>query len=140
MCKGQLMRFRPRPSEQVHDYAAKLKPTCGSRVGSLQHKVHGDETKQRSHKQSRKRTPLRPFPGKAVPYVGERLGRLIVKFLPTALAGEGRALLRELIDKKALGNESRVIEEAMRLLKMAHTPVPVSAANKYQGKKGKRAL
>eukprot|EP00965_Chrysotila_dentata_P125916 4161734-Pleurochrysis_carterae.AAC.1 len=35
-----------------------------------------------------------------MPYVGERLGRLIIKFLPAALAGEGRALLRELIDKK----------------------------------------
>eukprot|EP00965_Chrysotila_dentata_P164484 5430317-Pleurochrysis_carterae.AAC.8 len=32
-----------------------------------------------------------------VPYAGERLGRLIVKFLPTALAAEGRALLRKLI-------------------------------------------
>eukprot|EP00965_Chrysotila_dentata_P114459 3783124-Pleurochrysis_carterae.AAC.1 len=29
-----------------------------------------------------------------VPYMGERVGRLIIKFLPTALAGEGRALLR----------------------------------------------
>eukprot|EP00965_Chrysotila_dentata_P154110 5093217-Pleurochrysis_carterae.AAC.1 len=50
-----------------------------------------------------------------VPYVGERLGRLIIKFLPNALAGEGRALLRKLIDKKVLGKESRVIEETMRL-------------------------
>eukprot|EP00965_Chrysotila_dentata_P017825 593329-Pleurochrysis_carterae.AAC.1 len=62
-----------------------------------------------------------------MPYVGERLGRLIIKFLPAALAGEGRALLRELIHKKVLGKESRVIEETMRLVKMAHTPVPVSA-------------
>eukprot|EP00965_Chrysotila_dentata_P056251 1865836-Pleurochrysis_carterae.AAC.1 len=30
-----------------------------------------------------------------VPYAGERLGRLIIKFLPAALAGEGRALLRD---------------------------------------------
>eukprot|EP00965_Chrysotila_dentata_P195577 6177063-Pleurochrysis_carterae.AAC.2 len=51
-----------------------------------------------------------------------------------------RALLRELIDKKAFGNESRVIEETMRSVKMAHAPVPVSAANKFQGKKGKRAV
>eukprot|EP00965_Chrysotila_dentata_P134643 4453907-Pleurochrysis_carterae.AAC.1 len=50
-----------------------------------------------------------------VPYVGERLGRLVIKILPNALAGEGRALLRELIDKKVLGKESRVIEETMRL-------------------------
>eukprot|EP00965_Chrysotila_dentata_P135633 4484203-Pleurochrysis_carterae.AAC.1 len=42
-----------------------------------------------------------------VPYVGERLGRLIIKFLSTAVAGEGRALLRELEDKKQLGKESR---------------------------------
>eukprot|EP00965_Chrysotila_dentata_P041813 1387052-Pleurochrysis_carterae.AAC.1 len=46
-----------------------------------------------------------------MPYVGERLGRLIIKFSPTALAGEGRALLCELIDKKVLGNENKVIEE-----------------------------
>eukprot|EP00965_Chrysotila_dentata_P148452 4901514-Pleurochrysis_carterae.AAC.1 len=50
-----------------------------------------------------------------MPYVGERLGRLIIKFLPAALAGEGRALLRELIDKKILGNENKVIEETVRL-------------------------
>eukprot|EP00965_Chrysotila_dentata_P143798 4751343-Pleurochrysis_carterae.AAC.1 len=50
-----------------------------------------------------------------VTYVGERLGRLIINFLPTGLAGEGRALLRELIDKKQLGKESRVIEDTMRL-------------------------
>eukprot|EP00965_Chrysotila_dentata_P132973 4396714-Pleurochrysis_carterae.AAC.1 len=42
-----------------------------------------------------------------MPYAGERLGRLIIKFLPTALAGEGRALLRELIDKNQLGKESK---------------------------------
>eukprot|EP00965_Chrysotila_dentata_P132716 4388419-Pleurochrysis_carterae.AAC.1 len=59
-----------------------------------------------------------------VPYVGERLGRLIIKFLPTALVGEGRALLRELEDKKQLGKESRVIEDTIRLVKMAHRPVP----------------
>eukprot|EP00965_Chrysotila_dentata_P133348 4408925-Pleurochrysis_carterae.AAC.1 len=35
-----------------------------------------------------------------VPYMSERLGRLIIKFLRAALAGEGRALLRELTDKK----------------------------------------
>eukprot|EP00965_Chrysotila_dentata_P128000 4232540-Pleurochrysis_carterae.AAC.1 len=29
-----------------------------------------------------------------MPYVGERLWRLIIKFLPAALPGEGRALLR----------------------------------------------
>eukprot|EP00965_Chrysotila_dentata_P006443 210115-Pleurochrysis_carterae.AAC.1 len=55
-----------------------------------------------------------------VPYVGKRLGRLVIKFLQAALAGEGRALLRELIDKKLLGKESRVIEETVRLVKMAH--------------------
>eukprot|EP00965_Chrysotila_dentata_P184669 6095831-Pleurochrysis_carterae.AAC.1 len=59
-----------------------------------------------------------------VPYMDERLGRLIINFLPTALAGEGRALLRELMDKKQLGKESRVIEDTMRLVKMAHRPVP----------------
>eukprot|EP00965_Chrysotila_dentata_P200906 6180251-Pleurochrysis_carterae.AAC.1 len=64
-----------------------------------------------------------------MPYVGERLGR-IIKFLPAALAGEARVLLRELIDKKVLGKESRVIEETMRLVMMAHTPVPVSAVIK----------
>eukprot|EP00965_Chrysotila_dentata_P182600 6029380-Pleurochrysis_carterae.AAC.1 len=46
-----------------------------------------------------------------MPYVGKRLGRLIIKFLQAALAGEGRALLRELIDKTILGNENKVIEE-----------------------------
>eukprot|EP00965_Chrysotila_dentata_P089026 2939077-Pleurochrysis_carterae.AAC.1 len=40
-------------------------------------------------------------------YVGERLGRLVIKSLPAALAGDGRALLRELIDKKLIGKESR---------------------------------
>eukprot|EP00965_Chrysotila_dentata_P149709 4943522-Pleurochrysis_carterae.AAC.1 len=63
-----------------------------------------------------------------VPYAGERLSRLIIKFLPTALAGEGRALLREMIDKKLPANDSRVIEETVRLVKMAHVTVPVSAA------------
>eukprot|EP00965_Chrysotila_dentata_P008891 289581-Pleurochrysis_carterae.AAC.1 len=67
-----------------------------------------------------------------MPYVGERLGRLIIKFLPASLAGEGRALLRELIDKKISGNESKVIEEPVRLAKMAHSSVPVSAATKGQ--------
>eukprot|EP00965_Chrysotila_dentata_P003890 126952-Pleurochrysis_carterae.AAC.1 len=75
-----------------------------------------------------------------VPYIGERLGRLIIKFLPAALAGEGRALLRELIETKAMGKESRVIEEIMRLVQVALTPVPVSTVNKHQGKKGKRAV
>eukprot|EP00965_Chrysotila_dentata_P008890 289580-Pleurochrysis_carterae.AAC.1 len=42
-----------------------------------------------------------------MPYVGERLGRLIIKFLPAALAGEGRALLREWIDKVILGDENK---------------------------------
>eukprot|EP00965_Chrysotila_dentata_P047792 1585354-Pleurochrysis_carterae.AAC.1 len=74
-----------------------------------------------------------------MPYVGERLGRLIIKFLPAALAGEGRALLRELVDKKVLGNENKVIEETVRLVKMAHTSVPVSAAAKGMNKKDKRA-
>eukprot|EP00965_Chrysotila_dentata_P113081 3736288-Pleurochrysis_carterae.AAC.1 len=74
-----------------------------------------------------------------VPYMGERLGRLIIKFLPAALAGEGRALLRELIEKKVLDKESRFIKEIKRLVKLAHTPAPVSAVNKHQGKKGKRA-
>eukprot|EP00965_Chrysotila_dentata_P002596 84833-Pleurochrysis_carterae.AAC.1 len=74
-----------------------------------------------------------------MPYVGERLGRLIIKFLPAALAGEGRALLRNLIDKKILGNESKVIEETVRLVKMAHSSVPVSAATKGMNKKDKRA-
>eukprot|EP00965_Chrysotila_dentata_P027562 915944-Pleurochrysis_carterae.AAC.1 len=75
-----------------------------------------------------------------VPYMGEILGRLIVKFLPAALAGEGRALLRELADKKVLGNEGRVIEDTMRLVKMAHWPVPVSAAHKGFNKKCKKAV
>eukprot|EP00965_Chrysotila_dentata_P262682 6214640-Pleurochrysis_carterae.AAC.2 len=75
-----------------------------------------------------------------MPYAGERLGRLIIKFLPAALAGEGRALLCELIDKKLLGKESRVIEETVRLVKMAHVVVPVSAATKDLNKKDKRAV
>eukprot|EP00965_Chrysotila_dentata_P091846 3032209-Pleurochrysis_carterae.AAC.1 len=76
-----------------------------------------------------------------VPYMGERIGRLIIKFLPPALAGEGRALLRELTDKKVLGNEGRVlIEDTMRLVKLAHRPVPVSAAHKGFNKKGKKAV
>eukprot|EP00965_Chrysotila_dentata_P212939 6187338-Pleurochrysis_carterae.AAC.1 len=45
-----------------------------------------------------------------VPCVGERLGRLIINFLPAAFTGGGRALLRELIDKKVLGKENRVIK------------------------------
>eukprot|EP00965_Chrysotila_dentata_P014909 493218-Pleurochrysis_carterae.AAC.4 len=48
-----------------------------------------------------------------MPYVGERLGRLRIKFLPAALTGKGRALLRELIDKKTLGNENKVVEETV---------------------------
>eukprot|EP00965_Chrysotila_dentata_P231590 6198452-Pleurochrysis_carterae.AAC.1 len=64
-----------------------------------------------------------------MPYVGEQLGRLIIKFLPAVLAGEGRALLRELIDKKILGNENKVIEETVRLVKMAHSSVPVWGVN-----------
>eukprot|EP00965_Chrysotila_dentata_P186419 6155743-Pleurochrysis_carterae.AAC.1 len=74
------------------------------------------------------------------PYFGERLGRLIIKFFPAALAGEGRALLRELIGQKSPSNESRVIEETVRLGKMAHIPVPVSAATKGLGKNEKRAV
>eukprot|EP00965_Chrysotila_dentata_P012994 429083-Pleurochrysis_carterae.AAC.1 len=65
-----------------------------------------------------------------MPYVSERLGRLIVKFLAAALAGEGRALLRELIDKRTLDSEGTVIEDTARLVKMAHVPVPVLAAFK----------
>eukprot|EP00965_Chrysotila_dentata_P168581 5567361-Pleurochrysis_carterae.AAC.1 len=75
-----------------------------------------------------------------VPYAGERLGRLIIKFLPAALAGEGRALLRDVFDKNALGKESCVMEEAMRLVKMAHVAVPVSAAYKGQGKKDTKTI
>eukprot|EP00965_Chrysotila_dentata_P171924 5673505-Pleurochrysis_carterae.AAC.1 len=71
--------------------------------------------------------------------MGKRLGRLIIKFLPAALAGEGRALLRELTDKKALGIEGRVIEDTMQLVKMAHRLLPVSAAHKGFNKKGKKA-
>eukprot|EP00965_Chrysotila_dentata_P054508 1808926-Pleurochrysis_carterae.AAC.1 len=59
-----------------------------------------------------------------VPYAGEKLGRLIIKFLPAALPGEGRALLRDLFDKNALSKGSCVIDEAMRLVKMAHIAVP----------------
>eukprot|EP00965_Chrysotila_dentata_P097670 3229289-Pleurochrysis_carterae.AAC.1 len=66
----------------------------------------------------------------SVPYARERLGRLIIKFLPAALTGEGRALLRDLFDKNALGKESCVIDETMRLVKIAHVAVPVSAAYK----------
>eukprot|EP00965_Chrysotila_dentata_P047089 1562880-Pleurochrysis_carterae.AAC.1 len=54
----------------------------------------------------------------SVPSAGERLGRLIIKFLPAALAGEGRVLLRDPFDKNALGKESCVIEETMRLDKI----------------------
>eukprot|EP00965_Chrysotila_dentata_P181983 6009044-Pleurochrysis_carterae.AAC.1 len=75
-----------------------------------------------------------------VPYASERLGRFIIKFLPAALAGEGRALLRDLFDKNALGKEGCVIEEAMRLVKMAHVTVPVSAAYKGQTKKDKKVI
>eukprot|EP00965_Chrysotila_dentata_P195938 6177278-Pleurochrysis_carterae.AAC.1 len=76
-----------------------------------------------------------------VSYAGERLGRLIVKFLPAALAGNGRALLPDLFDKNALGKESCVIEETiMRLVKMAHVALPVSAAYKGPTKNDKKAL
>eukprot|EP00965_Chrysotila_dentata_P082520 2724211-Pleurochrysis_carterae.AAC.1 len=68
--------------------------------------------------------------GEQVPYAGERLGRLFINFLPAALAGEGRALLRNLFDKNALGNESCVIEVVMTLVQMAHVAVPVLAAYK----------
>eukprot|EP00965_Chrysotila_dentata_P036930 1228739-Pleurochrysis_carterae.AAC.1 len=74
------------------------------------------------------------------PYAGERLGRLIIKLLPAALAGEGRALLRDLFDKSALGKKSCVFEEKMRLVKMAHIAVPVSAAYKGPTKKDKKAI
>eukprot|EP00965_Chrysotila_dentata_P094022 3107516-Pleurochrysis_carterae.AAC.1 len=59
-----------------------------------------------------------------VPYAGERLSRLIIKFLSTRLTGEGRGLLRKMIDKMTLGNESRVIEETVRLVKVAHRAIP----------------
>eukprot|EP00965_Chrysotila_dentata_P176482 5827242-Pleurochrysis_carterae.AAC.1 len=63
-----------------------------------------------------KSTLIRDYdPYISVPYAGERLDRLTIKFLPAALAGEGRALLRDLFDKNALGKESCVIDEAMRL-------------------------
>eukprot|EP00965_Chrysotila_dentata_P255790 6212341-Pleurochrysis_carterae.AAC.2 len=75
-----------------------------------------------------------------LPYTGERFGRLIVKSLPAAPAGEGSAFLRELIDKKTLGNESKVIEETVRVVKMAHSSVPVSVATKGLNKKDKRAI
>eukprot|EP00965_Chrysotila_dentata_P156296 5163282-Pleurochrysis_carterae.AAC.1 len=74
-----------------------------------------------------------------MPYVGERLGGLIIKFLLADLAGERRALLRELIDKKILGNENKEIKETVRLVKMSYSSVPVSAAAKGMGKKDKRA-
>eukprot|EP00965_Chrysotila_dentata_P115687 3823257-Pleurochrysis_carterae.AAC.1 len=76
----------------------------------------------------------------SVPYAGERLERLIIKFLPEALAGKGRTLLRDLFDKNALGKERCVIDEAMRLVKMAHVAVPVSAAYKGPSKKEKKAI
>eukprot|EP00965_Chrysotila_dentata_P117141 3871165-Pleurochrysis_carterae.AAC.2 len=44
------------------------------------------------------------------------------------------------MDKKQLGNESRVIEDTMRLVKMAHRPVPVSATHKPFNIKGKKAI
>eukprot|EP00965_Chrysotila_dentata_P034085 1135214-Pleurochrysis_carterae.AAC.3 len=75
-----------------------------------------------------------------VPYASEKLSCLIIKFLPTALAGEGRSLLREIIDKKLLANESRVIEKTVRHVKMAHVVVPVSAAYKGQNKKDEKAV
>eukprot|EP00965_Chrysotila_dentata_P030339 1009659-Pleurochrysis_carterae.AAC.1 len=75
----------------------------------------------------------------SVPYAGERLGRLIIKFLPAALAGEGRALLRDLFDKNALGKESCVIDEATRLVKMAHIAVPKAVAAAAFGRKGGNA-
>eukprot|EP00965_Chrysotila_dentata_P047883 1588359-Pleurochrysis_carterae.AAC.1 len=75
-----------------------------------------------------------------VPHTGERLGRLIVKFLPAALAGEGRALLREMTNKNTLGEEGRVVEETVRLVKMAHIAIPVSAATKSFNKKDKRSV
>eukprot|EP00965_Chrysotila_dentata_P238692 6202662-Pleurochrysis_carterae.AAC.3 len=75
-----------------------------------------------------------------VPYTGKRLGRLIIKFLPAALAGEGCAPLRDLFDKNALGKESCVIQETMRLVKIAHVAVPVSEAYKGPSKKDKEAI
>eukprot|EP00965_Chrysotila_dentata_P122104 4037021-Pleurochrysis_carterae.AAC.1 len=77
----------------------------------------------------------------SVPYAGERLGRLTIKLLlPAALAGEGRALLRDMFDKNALGKESCVIDETMRFVKMAHVAVPVSAAYTGPSKKKKKAI
>eukprot|EP00965_Chrysotila_dentata_P148916 4917669-Pleurochrysis_carterae.AAC.1 len=49
------------------------------------------------------------------PYDGERLGRLIIKFLPIALAAEGRALQRELSDKNTLKDETVVFETCLRV-------------------------
>eukprot|EP00965_Chrysotila_dentata_P110077 3637363-Pleurochrysis_carterae.AAC.1 len=63
-----------------------------------------------------------------------------MKFLPAALAGEGHALLRDLFDKKALGKESCVIDEAMRLMKMALIAIPLLAAYKGPAKKDKKAI
>eukprot|EP00965_Chrysotila_dentata_P259704 6213644-Pleurochrysis_carterae.AAC.9 len=53
-----------------------------------------------------RRQSQHPHQGPQPPHIGplrwRRLGRLIIKFLPAALAGEGRALLRNLFDKNAL--------------------------------------
>eukprot|EP00965_Chrysotila_dentata_P243682 6205555-Pleurochrysis_carterae.AAC.1 len=73
-------------------------------------------------------------------YMGERLEWLISLLLPTALAGDVRARVRELIGKKQLENLSRVIEDTMRLIELAYRPVQVSAAHKSFNKKGKKAI
>eukprot|EP00965_Chrysotila_dentata_P160513 5299751-Pleurochrysis_carterae.AAC.1 len=78
----------------------------------------------------------------SVPHARERLGRLIIKFLPAALAGEGRALLRDLFDKNALGKESCVIDEAMRLVKNgAHRDTGFSSLQRAskEGQQGGRS-
>eukprot|EP00965_Chrysotila_dentata_P118218 3907346-Pleurochrysis_carterae.AAC.1 len=43
-------------------------------------------------------------------------------------------------DKNTLGDESRVIEATVRLVKMAHIAIPVSAATKIFNKKDKSAV
>eukprot|EP00965_Chrysotila_dentata_P014784 489423-Pleurochrysis_carterae.AAC.2 len=42
-----------------------------------------------------------------MPYVGERFGWLIIKSFPAALAGEGRALLRELMSRRSWTTRTR---------------------------------
>eukprot|EP00965_Chrysotila_dentata_P107461 3550468-Pleurochrysis_carterae.AAC.1 len=75
-----------------------------------------------------------------MPNAGKRLGRLIVKIPPAALAGEGRTLLRNLIDKRTLGIEGTVIKGIVRLVKMAHVAVPFSATFKGSTTNDRRAV